>query len=62
MSIPHLQSGESCLSAASFNGHLEVVRYLCELAAGGEELLMMTNNVSGDAVCLQQMDVRRTSL
>jgi hypothetical protein len=29
---------------ASQNGHLEVVRYLCE--RGGEKLLMMTENVS----------------
>ena len=39
-----MQDGASCLMVASQNGHLEVVRYLCE--RGGEKLLLMADNVS----------------
>ena len=39
-----VQNGASCLLAASQDGHLEVVKYLCE--RGGERLLMLTNQVS----------------
>jgi hypothetical protein len=37
------QDGRSCLLEASRKGHIEVVKYLCEL--GGEKLLMLTNEV-----------------
>ena len=39
-----MQGGQTCLMWASGSGHLEVVKYLCEV--GGKELVMMTCNVS----------------
>ena len=39
-----MQSGKTCLMAASLGGHMEVVRYLYDL--GGKELLMVTDRVS----------------
>ncbi len=43
-----VQRGMSCLYAASFNGHLEVVKYLYEV--GGKELLKLNDNVSACGV------------
>ncbi len=43
-----VQDGLSCLHAASFEGHFEVVKYLHE--AGGKELLMLTDKVSACGV------------
>jgi hypothetical protein len=39
-----LQRGGTCLMYASSQGHMEVVKYLCEV--GGKELLMTMENVS----------------
>jgi hypothetical protein len=39
-----VQNATSCLYMASGQGHLEVVKYLCE--QGGKELLMLTNKAS----------------
>ncbi len=38
-----MQDGASCLLKACENGHVGVVKYLCE--QGGEELLMLTDKV-----------------
>ena len=38
-----VQNGWSCLTRASRNGHLDVVKHLCEV--GGETLLMLTHKV-----------------
>ncbi len=40
-----VQDGRTSLMSASHSGHMEVVKYLCEV--GGEELLMRARNVSG---------------
>ncbi len=45
MALACVQDGISCLHTASWGGHLEVVKYLCE--QGGKELLMLTDKVSG---------------
>jgi hypothetical protein len=39
-----MQDGASCLLKACENGHVGVVKYLCE--QGREELLMLTDKVS----------------
>jgi hypothetical protein len=46
----HVQSRVSCICTACYNGHLEVVKYLCE--QGGKELLMLTDKVSHKTVLL----------
>jgi hypothetical protein len=43
-----LQRGETCLISASKGGHIEVVKYLCEV--GGKELVMMTDMVSAECL------------
>jgi hypothetical protein len=45
-----VQNGWSCLLKASQNGHLDVVKHLCEV--GGETLLMLTDKVRGRVAVL----------
>ena len=44
-----VQNNASCLYIACQEGHLDVVKYLCE--RGGEKLLMLTTMVS-ELVCV----------
>jgi hypothetical protein len=39
-----------CLHSAAGGGHIEVVKYLCEV--GGKELIMHINKVRCDAMCV----------
>jgi hypothetical protein len=43
------QNGSSCLDSACIEGHMDVVKYLCE--RGGQELLMFQDMVSDWACC-----------
>ncbi len=45
-----MQEGVSCLLRAANNGHLDVVKHLCEV--GGERLLMLTQEVRGRVAVL----------
>ena len=39
-----MQGGRTCLMSACEGGHLDVVKYVCEI--GGKELVMATDEVS----------------
>ena len=52
-----MQTGDTCIVPAIQKGDLEMVKFLCE--AGGEELMMLQNEVSelvqdacSESVCL----------
>ena len=47
----HVQyHSETCLHRAAGGGHIEVVKYLCEV--GGKELIMRLDQVRCDAMCV----------
>ncbi len=47
----HVQNdGETCLHRAAKWGHIEVVKYLCEV--GGKDLIMQLDQVRCDAMCV----------
>ncbi len=41
---------DTCLHSAAGEGHIEVVKYLCEV--GGKELIMQLSEVCCDAMCV----------